>query len=277
MIKQLANHITPDNIICSVGLLIFGAWLLKTSWGTKALAGSTPRRNNMPIYLPFIPLLLWFATTTLAISITRRLFGDLPEFQEVLLDNIVLCLAATITTAIIIFLVRKHFVRRLKGLGLNKKTIYKDFGAAFVNLLCVWPLIMLVFILTIYVGQWFIDPDFQIARHQELQFIMIYPQISVRVLIFITAVFVIPAFEELLFRGLFQTMLRSFTAGPWLSILITSALFATIHANTGHWPTLFVLSMCIGYSYEKSGSLFRPIFIHTFFNATAVIATLSGA
>ena len=39
----------------------------------------------------------------------------------------------------------------------------------------------------------------------------------------------------------------------------------------------FSLSIGIGYSYEKSGSLFRPIFIHALFNATSIIATLLAA
>jgi len=48
-----------------------------------------------------------------------------------------------------------------------------------------------------------------------------------------------------------------------------------IHADAGHWPALLVLSMSMGYAYEKSGSLFRPIFIHSIFNATSIIATLN--
>ena len=98
---------------------------------------------------------------------------------------------------------------------------------------------------------------------------------SVRALIIITAVVIVPAFEEMLFRGLFQTWLRSLVARPWLAILICSGMFAVIHADAGHWPALLALSMSMGYAYEKSGSLFRPIFIHSLFNATSIIAVLN--
>jgi hypothetical protein len=86
--------------------------------------------------------------------------------------------------------------------------------------------------------------------------------------------------EEMLFRGFFQTAIRSVWEfrnlnGAWPSILISSALFAIVHANPGHWPALFVLAVCLGYAYEKSGSLFRPIFIHSFFNAATIIAVLT--
>jgi membrane protease YdiL (CAAX protease family) len=106
-----------------------------------------------------------------------------------------------------------------------------------------------------------------------------------RVLIVVVAVVVAPLLEEMLFRGLFQTTIRSLLAEsqlgkrlrnswavPWLSIFIASGLFATVHAYAGHWPALFVLGICMGYAYEKSGSLFRPIFIHALFNTTSVIA-----
>jgi len=116
------------------------------------------------------------------------------------------------------------------------------------------------------------------------------------VLIIITTIAVVPVFEEMLFRGMFQTMIRSFFRrsslvarrtshgsrapshealnGAWLAIAISSGLFAMIHLNTDHWPALFVLSVCMGYAYEKSGSLLRPIFIHCIFNASSVLSVL---
>lgn len=275
MIKQLANYMTIDDVICFAGLILLGIWLLKTSWGRRALVDSVPRRNSMPLYLPFILLLTWFGAVALAISITRKLSADLPDWQKVFLDNLVLCTGAMVGMAIIIFLVRVSFARRLKGFGLDPKTIHKDFLAAFVNLFSVWPIVLLALVLTIYFGKLIFGPNFEVQQHQELESITEHSQLSLRVLIIVTAVVVVPAFEEMLFRGLFQTMFRSFTKRMWLSILLSSGLFATVHSNTGHWPALFVLAMCMGYSYEKSGSLFRPIFIHSLFNAASIIAALN--
>jgi hypothetical protein len=64
--------------------------------------------------------------------------------------------------------------------------------------------------------------------------------------------------------------------GVWLSIAAGAALFAIAHANTGHWPALFILGVCLGYAYEKSGSLLRPVFIHSIFNAIMVASALYG-
>jgi len=263
-----------DSVIFLTGALLFGIWLLKTSLGRKALSDSVPRRNNMPVYLPFVPLCIWAGIISLAGSITEKFLPDLQDWQKALLDNIILCTGAITATVVIIFIARAGFARRLKGFGLNLRTIHKDFPAALLNLFSVWPLIMATIILTIYLGKLIWGQDYEIQPHEELELVMAYSQSSVRMLIIVTAVAIVPVFEEMLFRGLFQTMLRGVLLKPWLSITIVSGLFALAHADAGHWPALFVLSMCMGYAYEKSGSLLRPIFIHSLFNATSIILTL---
>ena len=275
IIKQFAGNITIIEIICLAGVLLFGIWLLKTSLGRNALADSMPRRNNMPFYLPFIPLFVWLGSVSVAIAITRSLMRDLPDWQSAFLDNLVLCIGGLMTVVVIIFLARAGFARRLKGFGLNPKTIHKDFFAGIMNLLVVYPLLIVAITLTTYFGQLIWGPEFEMQQHQELELITAHPQLPLRILIIVTAIVIAPVIEELLFRGLFQTMIRSFVAKPWLSIAISSGLFAMVHQEQGHWPTLFVLALCLGYAYEKSGSLFRPIFIHSLFNAATIIATLN--
>jgi membrane protease YdiL (CAAX protease family) len=263
-----------DFLVFLPGTLLFGIWLLKTSFGRYALAGSPPRRNNMPPYLPFVPFFIWVGVISLSAAATEKLLPSLQDWQKAVLDNLILCIGAIIAMAVIVLLARASFPRRLKGFGLDAKTIYKDFPAAFLNLFTVWPLITAALLLTIYLGTLIIGPDFEIQPHEELEMISTYAQLPLRVLIIVIAAMVVPVFEEMLFRGLFQTMLRSILTKPWPAIAISSALFVMAHENPGHWPGLFVLSMCMGYSYEKSGSLLRPIFIHSLFNTVSIIGTL---
>jgi membrane protease YdiL (CAAX protease family) len=275
---EFAGPITITHLICLAGLVLLACWLLKTSLGRRALADSVPRRNNMPIYLPFIPLFIWFGAVSLVISITQELVADLQGWQRDFLDNFILCIGGLTTTGAIIFLARAHFARRLNGFGLNVKKIPKDFFAAFVNLLTIWPLMMAAIALTIFFGKAIWGEDYQIQQHQELELITEYPELPLRILIAVVAIVIAPVLEEMLFRGLFQTMIRSFFKirnRAWPAILISSGLFVIAHTNAGHWPTLFILAVCLGYAYEKSGSLFRPIFIHSLFNAVSIIATLN--
>jgi membrane protease YdiL (CAAX protease family) len=329
--------LTAEHLICLAGLVLLAYWLLKTSFGARALADAAPRRNNMPFFLPLIPLFIWFGPIPMIVLTAEKLAKDsLQNWQIAFMDNCIFSAGAVVTIAVILLLARAHFVRRLKGFGLNiKAALYtcifivvvpgmvgmgvilpltrthfgrrlrvfinslnamlEDFLYACVNLLAVWPLIMAAVILTTFFGEQIWGQDYQMQQHQELELITEYSQLPLRIVIVIVAVIVAPLLEELLFRGLIQTTLVSHISyatrgapnneprtirnkwGVWLAIAISSGLFAMMHANPGHWPALFVLSVCLGYAYEKSGSLFRPIFIHSFFNAISIAAALSQA
>jgi membrane protease YdiL (CAAX protease family) len=295
---EFTDIFTADRIICVVGLLLLARWLLATSLGRKAFADSPSRRNNMPLYVPLIPLIIWFGPVPMASMIAQKLFPGLQPWQDAFLDNCVYSIGALVTVVVILLLARTYFARRLKGFGLgtrglNVKTIAGDFAAAFMNLLAVWPLVMAAMILTINFMELISGQEYQMERHQELNLIVEYPQLPLQILIAVVAILVAPVLEEMLFRGLVQTTLRSLfemrysiNVNPesdikhpelriWLAIVVSSAFFALMHANAGHWPALFVLGICMGYAYEKSGSLLRPIFIHALFNATTILATLS--
>jgi membrane protease YdiL (CAAX protease family) len=289
IIKQVAKTITiTDVIVCLPGMTLLGVWLLRTSLGRNALINSQPRRNNMPVYLPFIPFFVWLLVLVFLTFMKEVYLPDLKDWQSSYFDHLILCLGALAGIAAILLAARRHFARRLKGFGLSVRRIHKDFGSAALNLVTIYPLVAVALISTILLGKVIKGPEFEMQKHQELELMALYSQPELRVLIIVTVIFVMPVFEEMLFRGLFQTAIRSFLAStplakrlnnrlstPWLAIVLSSGIFASVHAYAGHWPALFVLAVCMGYAYEKSGSLFRPIFIHAFFNATSIIATLT--
>ena len=289
--------VVVEHLICVLGVLLLARWLLKTSLGRTALADSAPRRNSMPLYLPLIPLFIWFGPVPIVLLIVQKLVPDLGAWQSAFLDNCIFGVGAIGTIVLMLVLAWAHFARRLRGFGLDARTMAGDFGAALVNLLAVWPLIMAAMIVTVFFAELIWGQKYEMERHQELNLIIEYPQLPLRILIVVVAVLVAPVLEEMLFRGLFQTAIRSLFEARvvsracrgdardtrtssaqgrvWLAIVISSGLFAMMHANPGHWPALFVLGIGMGYAYEKSGSLLQPIFIHALFNATTIAATLS--
>ena len=267
-----------DIIICLAGVALLAHWLLRTSLGRRALADSPPRRNDMPFYLPLIPFFFSFGIVSMAAIIAGELTEDWPDWQSAIIDNAVLCIGTTLTAVLIIILARVHFARRLKGFGLGFRGFAKNLLLAPLYLLAVLPLIWVAVELTENVARHVSDPEYQMQKHQQLQVVTENPQLALRILVVAGAVLIGPFFEELLFRGLIQTTIRSFLseAGKrvWPAIVFSSLLFMIMHSDPGHWPALFVLGMCMGYAYEKSGSLWRPIFIHVMFNAINVIGTL---
>jgi membrane protease YdiL (CAAX protease family) len=60
----------------------------------------------------------------------------------------------------------------------------------------------------------------------------------------------------------------------WLAIVITSILFALVHPM---WmaPLIFVLALCLGYLYERTGNLWACIALHAIFNASSTVAFLN--
>ncbi|MEM1012585.1 MAG: CPBP family intramembrane glutamic endopeptidase [Planctomycetota bacterium] len=88
-----------------------------------------------------------------------------------------------------------------------------------------------------------------------------------------TAVVAAPLAEEFFFRGVMQT---GFIAGlakmlderpaRWIGIVVTSLLFAVIHPPFS-WPAIFVLSLFLGWLYERRGNLWTPVMVHAGFNA----------
>jgi len=74
-----------------------------------------------------------------------------------------------------------------------------------------------------------------------------------------------PLCEEFIFRGLLQGGLRR-SLPAWQAIGIAAALFAMMHPPAAMLPA-FVLGLCAGLAYERSGALLAPMLVHAGYNA----------
>lgn len=171
-----------------------------------------------------------------------------------------------------LMIARKTFARGLNGFGLKPAFLIKDTPLAIMHLLAVFPLITTGLWITLAIGRLFKGAEFNLEVHQSLD-LLTDAGIGMQALITIFAALIVPVFEELLFRGFLQTSLRSVSGKPWAAIVITSLFFSILHPPT-HIPALFILSCGLGYAYERSGSLFRPILMHIFFNGFSIAVTV---
>lgn len=97
------------------------------------------------------------------------------------------------------------------------------------------------------------------------------------VLAVVSIVVLAPFIEEILFRGFLQTFIRKHL-GTTQAIVITSVCFALFHyaagqgfANISIICSLFVLSLFLGFLYEKQGSLRAAMLLHSGFNIVSVV------
>lgn len=96
-------------------------------------------------------------------------------------------------------------------------------------------------------------------------------------LMIFVVVLLIPFMEELLFRGFLQSLMKRYLGRMW-SLLATALIFALVHyapsQGTGNFQlisTLFVLSIFLGFIYERERTLWAPIALHSAFNGFSVI------
>lgn len=118
--------------------------------------------------------------------------------------------------------------------------------------------------------------------HDALQLLIDEPWGPVRVLFIVSAVVFAPVVEEIVFRGLLQTSIAEGVLGGrrWLGIVITSVLFAAVHIDVSAieaMPVLAVLSVGLGYVYERTGRLWAPIVMHAAFNGVQVAIGIAVA
>lgn len=251
-----------------LGIFLFANWLIETRFGSKGLIGAAIKRNDVELHIPFVFMFIWLAVSSLGGLVISNL--DKSESMVMYIFRLGVSIAFSI---IGLLYVKRHFTRGLSGFGLNFRTFFKDLWWAIVNLLTVRPLIFFGLFAVSIIGKLFVGEDFQLEKHQSLETIAANDNV-IKLWIMISLITVItPVFEELLFRGIIQSTINSYLSRPWCSIFITSAIFASLH-SPHHFLAVFALSSCMGYAYQKSGSLIRAILIHSLFNTANTLTVL---
>lgn len=104
---------------------------------------------------------------------------------------------------------------------------------------------------------------------------------AVFVALAVVAVVLIGPAEELLFRGAIQgTLRRAF--GPWSAVGGASVLFTGFHASAlagnsapaavAALGVIFLVSLVLGYTFERTGSLVLPIVVHSLYDGLLLVA-----
>ena len=219
-------------------------------------------------------MLLAILAVTTGVSTTQPMDGSTPETMRVLLPawmlGQIIMIAVSAAVGAVCF---RHGLNR--GMGLTTRRWWWDLARSIVGFFVVIPGVLLLMLGTIMLLQ-VVRPEW-IKLHSILTFL---PQAAPiwRVVAVVTAVVLAPVAEEMFFRGLLQSMLKRRLHGrAWVAILIASAVFAIAHINQPQAiPSLFLLSVALGYNYERTGRLTGPILMHAIFNGVMIFYLAKG-
>lgn len=194
-------------------------------------------------------------------------------------------------------------VNGLAELGLTRGRVARGVLAGLVGSLVAVPLVFVASMMTEFVWQ-----SLHYSHPSEHELLNVLGKSSsplLGVVLVASAVAVAPLFEEVLFRGHLQTLLtyawvrlgvkprRGFEVIPleagfaaplapetsrpepavwmrWVAVLLTATLFSLVHPA---WmrPPIFVLAVCLGYAYERTGNLWTTITMHAVFNGVNTV------
>ena len=257
--------------VCVVGTAILAVWLVRDR-GPLALRDCPVRRNRLPLLLPVALIGLWVFLMGLSEGLKILVLSHAPKQLQMLFSYGSMMLIYLFLIGLMLALAHTGIARGIGGLGLRVRTIPRDLGLALVNLLAVYPLVLLAVTAVVVVGQWVSGPDFEFQKNPALQDFTDSPSVALTITLAVFTIGLVPVFEELMFRGMLQTTLRGYLGRPWAAILITAIPFALLHPGM-HWPAMIILGCAFGYAYEKSGSLLRSIFFHAMFNGFNLLAS----
>ncbi|WP_213318458.1 CPBP family intramembrane glutamic endopeptidase [Chlamydiifrater volucris] len=112
------------------------------------------------------------------------------------------------------------------------------------------------------------------AIAKEVQEGLATPQVSSLLLAFSVAI-LLPISEEIVFRGFLQNFLKK-KLSVRNSLILSSIFFSLAHIENSlgsliFVPVIFILSLMIGFVYEKERSLLAPTLLHALYNSTQLI------
>jgi membrane protease YdiL (CAAX protease family) len=289
-ILSIAESVSSGSLVLPVAIAL--SLLLAAVTGvfrSQSAAGRAQAVNevqgNSLLVIAAITFLLWLSVPALygAIAASRKPASSTQPVKFTPAQTVGLSLTAPLAGIIGALVLCRRSDRRLPMLlGFDRGRWWAGFFEGIAGALIVVPVTFGV--------SWLTQAFFKLIEYQSPT---VHPLLEtlgasgsplLTVAIIVSATVVAPLFEELLFRGLLQTMFlsmmgRAEAARPWfkwVAIAMVSVLFTLVHSQLWMMPPIFFLSVCLGIAYERSGNLWTAIVLHACFNAVSTAQFLAS-
>ena len=253
-------------ILIGTGSLVLAGWILRilSKKDTLDLSTTPGRYNSLHPLIIIAVFLIWQIVCGVA---TVLLLKHMMEDQAPQLGHISGTLIGIVLSLVISRHLFKHGITR--GLGLSTRHWIYDSLRGMLGYLAIYPVCWVTSLLSLWAFT-YLDSNFKPNVHSTLNAIL-DTSLGWKCLIIFSATVLTPIYEEILFRGLLQSMLRRYIT-PWLAILISSIIFGMAHfKNPEHVLPLIIFGIALGYHYERTGRLWASILMHAVFNLIAII------
>jgi len=270
-----------DWLLIAAGVALLCGWLIYYVYRRRDPLRPAPLRPNR---LDWVAVLLavcaWLLVAAAAMPFVQRVF-NLSDDKE---GELIAATAATgvahlATVPLCLLIAGKQFRRGLRGFGLGRRRVTISVAWAAGGFLASWPLCAALLVVATRLIEW-LAPTYPLETHGAIQALH-QPDLAAAcvVWIYLVAAALTPLAEEIFFRGLLQTGLVSLLRSRWGGVLLAGVIFGCVHhAQLQAVLPLTAFGICLGYVYEKSGSLTAVVLMHAMFNARTLLwdALLSG-
>ena len=262
-----------DAVISNVILIGFFLSLPLILYLTRALEKRIHRIGGngfLPGLLVFMGCFLVLLLPALLVSFLPAPTGDPAEPAEnaesetadlptQLLSIVMFQVPVGLAAVIVVYSVWRRWGLIESGFGIRKPVTALGFG--FAGYFAFIP----VYFLFCIIKDFFFDDESQ----KVVQELFLNPELRHSPVILICIGFLIPLYEEVLFRGFLLGGLLYFVKG-WGSIVISAVVFALAHELQAMIP-IFSLGLLLGYLRERTGSIWPAVAIHAFHNTLMVL------
>ena len=264
----------PAATLWTVGVLAAGLLLSGSLLGSRALrrrlfAGERPPMpcwSGADVMLVLGLTLVGLGAFQLA-AFALGIGGEVGHGESSPLGQLLLGVSPELIAVLALVATLRVRTRKLsEALGLGSSDPGRDAGRGLVAYLASYPLVLAAILLWMQT----LTRSGVELRPQEVVTILVadqpWPSIAVSMAL---AVFVIPAIEEMLFRGFLLPTVAQRT-GPVAAVLVVGLLFGLLHGWQHAGPT-FALGVLLGWLYWRTGSLWVAVGCHGAHNAVMLV------
>ncbi len=280
-------------LLIAVNFGLFVKWLIDTRWLKQSFPEAHFEEHTIEAQDVLLVFIVLFAPGLLGQGLINRV--ELDKWQENNYMALALAGGQCLAVMTTLYLARLRFPGGLKGFGFKTEQPLRFVMRFLGYTLTVSGLTFMTLGVTLAICRYYGYETVQV--HPFLELLSENPPLLTKILLFINPAVLAPIAEELIFRGMLQNSIRKFLlrlfniVSPsssaktsldkpvpeyvtWAAIVISSFIFAVFHGNWQHWPALTVLSVGLGYCYQRFGTLWLPIAIHAAFNLVPLSLTL---